>query len=76
MIRAFFRLSIVQITSPTANVSPSSAISSLITPVKEDGISAFTLSVLLLQVDHICLLYHHGLTSHFSIVPSVTLSPS
>ena len=46
-----------------ANVSPSVAINSLMTPANDDGISAFTLSVVTSAMGHIYLHYRRLVTS-------------
>lgn len=66
----------VQITSPTSSVSSSSAKISLIVPLKDDGISAVTLSVKTSAIASYFSTVSPGLTNHELIVPSVTLSPN
>lgn len=67
-------VSMVQITSPTSSVSSSSAKISLIVPLKDDGISAVTLSVKTSAIASYFSTVSPGLTNHELIVPSVTLS--
>src|SRR5699024_12839537 len=61
---------------PTFTVLPSFSTISLIVPVKDDGTSAFTLSVITSTKGSYSLTKSPSFTNHVLIVPSVTLSPN
>src|SRR5699024_3278207 len=69
-------VSIYQINVSTSTVSPSLTTISVIVPVKEDGISAFTLSVVTSAIGSYLLTWSPSEISQVLIVPSTTLSPS
>jgi hypothetical protein len=66
----------LKISVPTGTVAPSATLSSLMTPLTGDGISAFTLSVITSASDSYFSTVSPGCLSHLPIVPSVTLSPN
>jgi hypothetical protein len=68
--------SIVHSGAPMGTVSPSFAICSTTVPVTGLGSSTFTLSVLISTIGSYFSIFSPGCFSHFSIVPSVTVSPT
>ena len=68
--------SIVHSPAPIGTVSPSATRISTTVPETGDGSSTFTLSVLTSTIGSYFATLSPGALSHFSIVPSVTVSPT